>query len=191
MIYGYVRISTRKQTNGNSIENQKEQLMKAGAEKIFCDVYTGTTLKRPELENLLSEVKTGDKIIVTKLDRVARTAGQGYELINSLTEQGVAVHVLNMGQIDTTPVGKLIMQILFAFAEFERDMIVERTQEGKQRARETGRLIDGRPKKYGKKQLDHAVELCEKYPISEVVRMTGISKSTILRHKRTIRNSTI
>lgn len=187
MIYGYARVSTRKQLGGNSIENQKEQLMKAGAEKIFCDVYTGTTLKRPELEKLLSEVQFGDKIIVTKLDRVARSAGQGYELINSLMEQGVTVHVLNMGQIDTSPIGKLIMQILFAFAEFERDLIVERTQEGKQRARQSGRLIDGRPKKYGKKQLDHAVELCEQYPVSEVVRMTGISKSTILRHKRTIK----
>ncbi len=89
----------------------------------------------------------GDKLIVTKLDRFARSAADGIRLIESLIEKGVVVHVLNIGIMDNTPTGKLIRNIMLSFAEFERDMIVERTQEGKAIAREKGIRVDGRPEK--------------------------------------------
>ena len=76
-------------------------------------------------------MQSGDTMVVTKVDRIARSATQGIELVQKLLGRGITVHVLNMGLMDNTPTGKLIRNIMLAFAEFERDMIVERTQEGK------------------------------------------------------------
>lgn len=148
MIYGYARVSTKGQArDGNSLEAQTSALTEAGAEKIYYDSYTGTTTDRPEFDKLKDILSPGDKLLITKLDRFARTVAQGSLLIESLIEKGVTVHVLNIGIMDNTPTGKLIRNIMLSFAEFERDMIVERTQEGKAIAREKGIRVDGRPKK--------------------------------------------
>lgn len=148
MIYGYARVSTKGQArDGNSLEVQTTLLKEAGAQKVFYDSYTGTTTDRPEFDKLKSVLEKGDKLLVTKLDRFARSASQGSILIESLIERGVTVHVLNIGVMDNTPTGKLIRNVMFSFAEFERDMIVERTQEGKAIAREKGVRVDGRPEK--------------------------------------------
>lgn len=148
MIYGYARVSTKGQAHdGNSLEAQEAALKEAGAEKIYYDSYTGKTTNRPEFDKLKEQLSSGDKLLVTKLDRFARSAAQGSQLIESLIENGVTVHVLNIGIMDNTPTGKLIRNIMLSFAEFERDMIVERTQEGKAIARERGIRVDGRPKK--------------------------------------------
>ena len=136
MKYGYARVSTKRQAkDGNSLEAQEKLLLENGAEKIFKDTFTGTKTVRPELNNLLSEIQPGDSLIVTKLDRIARSTTQGIELVNSLLEKGIVIHILNMGLMDNTPTGKLIRTIFLGFAEFERDLIVERTQEGKAIAR--------------------------------------------------------
>ncbi len=148
MIYGYARVSTKGQArDGNSLEAQTTLLAEAGAEKIYYDSYTGTTTDRPEFDKLKDTLVPGDKLLVTKLDRFARTVAQGSLLIESLIEKGITVHVLNIGIMDNTPTGKLIRNVMLSFAEFERDMIVERTQEGKAIAREKGIRVDGRPKK--------------------------------------------
>ena len=99
-------------------------------------------------------------------------------------DKGVVVHVLNMGLMDNTPTGKLIRNIMLAFAEFERDMIVERTQEDKAIAKQNPEFREGRPKKYSKAQINHAICLFEKYSYKEVSEMTGISKSTLIRYKK-------
>lgn len=148
MIYGYARVSTKGQArDGNSIEGQTKALKEAGAEQIFCDSFTGTKIDRPEFDKLKSLLLPGDKLIVTKLDRFARSASQGSELIEALISTGITVHILNLGVMDNTPTGKLIRTIMLGFAEFERDMIVQRTQEGKEIARIKGVRVDGRPKK--------------------------------------------
>lgn len=148
MIYGYARVSTKGQArDGNSLEGQSAALKEAGAVKIFHDSFTGKKIERPEFDKLRRVLIAGDKLIVTKLDRFARSAVQGSQLIESLIEKGVTVHVLNIGIMDNTPTGKLIRNIMLSFAEFERDMIVERTQEGKAIAREKGIRVDGRPEK--------------------------------------------
>ena len=148
MVYGYARVSTKGQArDGNSLEAQTYALTEAGAEKIYYDSYTGTTTDRPEFDKLKEILIMGDKLLITKLDRFARSVAQGSSLIESLIEQGVTVHVLNIGIMDNTPTGKLIRNIMLSFAEFERDMIVERTQEGKAIAREKGIRVDGRPEK--------------------------------------------
>lgn len=148
MIYGYARVSTKGQAaKGNSLEEQEQQLKANGATSIFKDSFTGTKLDRPEFDKLREQIKPGDTLVVTKLDRIARSALQGSELVQSLISEGITVHVLNMGLMDNSPTGKLIMNVMFAFAEFERDMIVQRTMEGKEIAKLSEDYKEGRPKK--------------------------------------------
>ena len=185
MIYGYARVSTQTQAkDGNSLEVQERLLRKNGAEKIYADAFTGTKTHRPELNQLLDELQAGDTLVITKLDRIARSASQGIELIQSLLDREITVHVLNMGLMDNTPTGKLIRTIVLAVAEFERDMIVERTQEGKAIARKQPDYREGRPRLYGRKQIRHALELLEDHSYRQVTEMTGISKSTLIRAKK-------
>lgn len=184
MVYGYCRVSTQMQArDGNSLEAQERLLKENGAEEIYSDAFTGTKSHRPELDRLLDKMQPGDKLIITKLDRMARSASQGIELIQSLLDRGVAVHVLNMGLLDNTPTGKLIRNIMLAFAEFERDMIVERTQEGKAIAKKQPDFREGRPRVYGKKQIQHALVLLQDHSYRQVTELTGISKSTLIRAK--------
>lgn len=185
MVFGYARVSTKGQAkDGNSLEAQEKLLKDAGAKQIYYDAFTGTKAHRPELDKLLSKLRPGDKLIVTKLDRIARSATQGIELIQSLLDKGITVHVLNMGLMDSTPTGKLIRNIMLAFAEFERDMIVERTSEGKAIAKQKPDFKEGRPSVYSKKQIEHALSLLESHSYKQVEEMTGISKSTLIRAKR-------
>lgn len=185
MLYGYARVSTRGQAkDGNSLEAQENALRSAGATKIYADAFTGTKTHRPELDKLMAVMQSGDTMVVTKLDRIARSATQGIELIQKLLDRGIVVHVLNMGLMDNTPTGKLIRNIMLAFSEFERDMIVERTQEGKAIAKQNPDFKEGRPKKFSKAQVNHAVELLNEYSYKQVEQMTGISKSTLIRAKK-------
>ncbi|MDG5856414.1 recombinase family protein [Clostridium beijerinckii] len=186
MIYGYARVSTKGQAHdGNSLESQREILKQNGATKIYEDSFTGTKTERPQFSKLLEKLKEGDTIIVTKLDRFARSMTQGSELVSELINRGIKVNILNIGVMDNTPASKLIRNIFFSFAEFERDMIVERTQEGKAIARTKEGFKEGRPREYTKKQLDHALGLLTvnggDKSYNEVVEITGISKSTLIR----------
>lgn len=145
MIYGYARVSTVGQKNdGNSLEEQSARLRENGAAAIYVDAFTGTKMDRPEFSKLLEVVKDGDTIMATKLDRISRSASQGISLVDELLARGVSVHILNMGVMNNTPTGKLIRNIMFSFAEFERDMIVERTSEGKAIARQKKGYKEGR-----------------------------------------------
>lgn len=185
MTYGYARVSTRGQArDGNSLDAQEAALRAAGAEIIYSDAFTGTKAHRPELDKLMEAIQPGDKLVVTKLDRVARSAVHGIELIQSLLDENIAVHILNMGLMDDTPTGRLIRTVMLAFAQFERDMIVERTSEGKAIARQRADFKEGRPISYGRIQVDHALELLETHSYTQVVKMTGISKSTLIRERR-------
>ena len=186
MIYGYARVSTKGQAaDGNSIEAQRKLLKENGAEVIFEDSFTGTKTDRPEFKRLLDYIKEGDTLIVTKLDRFARSMTQGSQLVTELINRGIRINILNIGIMDNTPASKLIRNIFFSFAEFERDMIVERTQEGKAIAKTKAGFTEGRPKKYTEKQIKHALSLLAinggDKSYNEVVEITGISKSTLIR----------
>lgn len=184
-IYGYARVSTAGQVKfGNSMEKQIELLKDAGCSEIFEETYAGTKKDRPVLKNLLKKLNTGDTLVVTKLDRLARTAVEGVTLVQDLLFDGINVHILNMGMVENSPVGKLILTIMLAFAEFERDLIIERTQEGKEIAKKNPDYREGRPKKFKRKQVEHALELLENHTYKEVEELTGISKSTLIRAKR-------
>jgi len=182
MIYGYARVSTIGQaTDGNSLEDQERKLRENGAVEIFVDAFTGTKIDRPEFQKLLEKVKAGDTIIATKLDRVSRSASQGIALVDELLAKGVSLHILNMGVMNNTPTGKLIRNIMFSFAEFERDMIVERTREGKAIARQTPGYKEGRKEKvvdidqfqkFAQKQKDGELS------VAQCCKELGISRGT-------------
>lgn len=185
-IYGYARVSTKGQAkDGNSLESQIETLKENGAVEIYSDSFTGTKTDRPEFNKLLEVLKAGDTLMVTKLDRFARSMTQGSELVNELIKRGIKVNILNIGMMDNTPASKLIRNIFFSFAEFERDMIVERTQEGKAVAKTKEGFKEGRPKAYTPKQLDNALSMLTvnggKHSYKEVAELLGISKSTLIR----------
>ena len=185
MIYGYARVSTKAQAkDGNSLEAQERALKDSGACEIYVDAFTGTKTDRPEFDKLMDKIQKGDTLIVTKLDRFARSMTQGSELVSDLIEKGIRVYILNIGVMDNTPSSKLIRNIFFAFAEFERDMIIERTMEGKGIAKQNPDFREGRPKKYSRKQIEHALELLKSNSYKQVEDMTGISKSTLIRAKK-------
>lgn len=147
---GYGRVSSKGQElNGNSLEDQKNKLMDAGCmeEDVVLETYTGTKMDRPKFTKLLNELEPGDTLVVCKLDRFARTVREGLEVVEELMKRGVKVHILNMGLIEDTPMGNLILTVMLAFAQFERDTIVERTQAGKVLAREREDYKEGRPRK--------------------------------------------
>ena len=184
MIFGYARVSTNFQArDGNSLEAQINSLKEAGAEKIFSDVFSGTKNNRPELDKLLKIIQSGDKLIITKLDRIARSVMHGIQLIENLSNKGVTIDVLNMGIIDSSPTGKLIRNIMLSFAEFERDLIMQRTLEGKAVARQNPDFRDGRPKKFSRAQINHALELLKTHSYKQVSAITGISTTTLIRAK--------
>lgn len=185
MIYGYARVSTLGQAkDGNSLNDQIQKLEKEGAKEIIEEYYTGTTTDRPKFSELISRLQGGDTLIVTKLDRFARSVGQGVTLIQELIDRGVTVKVLNIGKMSNNPTDKLLMNIMLAFAQFERDMIVERTQEGKRIAKGRPGFKEGRPR-LSKKQTDYAMELLARgMSYKEVSEKLGISKSTLVRRRR-------
>lgn len=185
MVYGYARVSTLTQGKmGNSLEDQKEKLQSYNCDEIIEEVYTGTKTDRPKFQELISKLNNGDTLVVTKLDRFARTAVEGVQVVQELLNKGVKINILNMGLIEDSPIGKLTLTIMLAFAEFERDMIIERTQAGKAIAKQNPDFREGRPKVYGKKQIEHALTLLENHTYREVEQLTGISKSTLIRAKR-------
>ena len=187
MLYGYARVSTRLQAkDGNSLIDQKKKLLEQGVPEnnIFVDSFTGTKMKRPELDKLLACLQTGDKLIVCKLDRFARSVSQATELITELIDRGITVHVLNLGVLSNDSVNTLMRNILLAFAQFERDMIVHRTSEGKAVAKQREDYHEGRPKKFSDDQIRYALQLLESNSYSKVVAITGISKATLVRAKQ-------
>lgn len=140
MIYGYSRVSTNKK----ELDIQVKSLKEAGATKIFKEKVTGAKIDRAELNKLLKVIKSGNTLVVTKADRIARSLSQLESFVIELTSKGVAVHILNMGLFTAesmdNPITKLLFQVLGSFAEFERSMILERTQEEIREARDICKL---------------------------------------------------
>ena len=185
-IYGYARVSTVKQDLSSQVENLK----RAGAVKIFKDKYTGTTANRPEFDKLMAKIKIGDTLIVTKLDRLARNTQDALNIVKKMNAEGVILRVLNIGTIDNSPSGRLIFTVFSAFAEFERDLIVSRTQEGKAWAKANNpNFHEGMPRKYNQEQIDFAWKLHtqDHMSYSEISKKLGISKATIYRRFRELR----
>ncbi|MGL5641517.1 MAG: recombinase family protein [Paraclostridium sp.] len=190
MIYGYVRVSTKNQLEGFGLETQKNEILeKYPSAKIFEEQFTGSKLDRPILKDILNSLKSNDTLIVTKLDRLARNTVDGIQIIEGLFNKGVAIHVLNVGLLENTTMGKFFLTTLLAVAEMERNIIIERTQSGKELAKQDINFKEGRPKIYKSKQIDHALSLLENHTYRQVTDLTGISKSTLIRAKNKLSDS--
>lgn len=183
MRYGYARVSTKKQIKGHSLEDQVERLQQEGCDLIIQEQFTGSTTKRPKFEALIKELSVGDMLVVTKLDRFARNVFEGIELIKLLFSKGIKVHILNVGLLENTAMGNFFITTLLAVAELERAMIQERTLAGREIARTKNGYKEGRPR-IPTERLELAFELKETHTYKEVERLTGISKSSLLRFKR-------
>ena len=187
-IYGYARVSTAQQDYATQIEDLK----RAGATKIFKDKYTGTTADRPEFDKLMAKIKNGDTLIVTKLDRLARNTQDALNIVKKMNAEGVILRVLNIGTIDNSPSGRLIFTVFSAFAEFERDLIVSRTQEGKAWAKANNpNFHDGMPREYDQEQINFAWKLHtqDHMSYSEISKKLGMSKATIYRRFRELKQN--
>jgi DNA invertase Pin-like site-specific DNA recombinase len=186
MKYGYARVSS----TGQNFEAQLSAFKEQGVDKIYKEKVTGRIKERPQLNKLLGILETGDTILITKIDRIARNMKDGLEIIYSLREKGVSIHVLNMGLIDNTPVGDLILNVLLAVAQFEVDINKERQREGIAEAKKRG-VYKGRPMKYTDKNkaLNHALELFKnrdtnRMTVSEIVEITKIGRGTLYRNAK-------
>lgn len=187
MIYGYTRVSTKKQLDGYGLDVQKKEILEKYPNAIiYEEQYTGAKLDRPVFTNLLSTLKENDILVVSRLDRFARNTVEGIKVVEELFKRKISIHILNVGLLEDTPMGRFFLTTMLAVAELERNMIIERTQTGKELARQNPDFKDGRPRKYSDDELIEAVLLLDEFSYSQVVNLTGISKSTLIRAKRLI-----
>ncbi len=177
MVYGYCRVSTAEQR----LDRQVLALEQYGTDKLFCEKITGTKKHRPELDKMLGVLKAGDTVVVESLSRLGRSVKNLAELMDYFNSKGIRLVSLKETIDTTSSTGKLLFTIISSLAQFERDVIAERTTEGLKAARARGHL-GGRPKT-DEKTLNKALALydTDQYSVSEVLELTGISKSTLYR----------
>ena len=178
MIFGYCRVSTEEQV----LDRQLESLKKYNCDEIFMEKITGTKANRPELNKLKEKVREEDIVVIESLSRLGRSTKNLLELVEYFKGKKVKL-ISTKENIDTeSATGQLLLTVLSAISQFERDLTVERTKEGLVAARARGRK-GGRPKS-DEKALNKAIKLYQskEYSINEIVSMTGISQSTIYRN---------
>jgi len=176
MLIGYARVSTIDQ----NLELQEDALKKAGCEEIITDKISGTKSNRPGLEKIKTILRKGDTLVVWRLDRLGRSLKDLINWITYLEEKGIAFMSIQESINTSTSTGKLVFHIFGAMAEFERNIIQERTMAGLTAARARGR-VGGRKKALSKDQRELAVKLYneKKTPIKKICEMMGISKPTL------------
>jgi len=180
MIYGYCRVSSKSQAlYGSSLDSQQQAILaKYPTAKITIEAYSGYKDTRPLFDELIKSLRKGDILVVTKLDRFCRSASNGINTLHYLYKVGVSFDILNMGVVENTAMGNLLFSVLQSFAQFERDMIVERTTAGKEIAKLKPDYHEGRTKiivkdfseKYAQKQKGFI-------SVREAIASLGISKS--------------
>lgn len=188
-IYGYSRVST----NSQDWQSQLTKLEINGAEEIYREKYTGTKRNgRKELKSLLDNIQPNDKVLVTKIDRLARSIVDLRQIIQDVIKKGASIHFiddnLTFDLNSNNPANTLMLNMLGAFAEFERDLIVTRTQEGKEWAKKNNpNFEEGRPERTLNKKYLHALDLMQDNTMKQVEEKTGISRATLYRIKRQYR----
>lgn len=181
MKIGYARVSTLEQ----NLDLQLDALQKAGCKKIITDEVSGSVADRPGLAKLKETLREGDTVVVWRLDRLGRSLKHLIEWINELKAMGVGFESLQESINTTTSTGQLIFHIFGALAEFERNLIRERTKAGLESARARGRL-GGRPKQLepSKRQLVAKLYESREHTIQEICKLMGISKPTLYKYVR-------
>lgn len=177
MKFGYARISTVDQ----NADLQKDALKAAGCTKILTEQISGASAKRPKLDKLLASLNAGDVLTVWRLDRLGRSLPHLIEVVRDLDAKGAHFQSLTEGIDTTTAQGRLTFHLMGALAEFERSLIVERTQAGLQAARKRGVRI-GRPKALTSAQIKHAQRLVDSGERPSAIAQTlGVSRATLYR----------
>jgi DNA invertase Pin-like site-specific DNA recombinase len=181
MFIGYARVSTQEQ----SLDLQKDALLKSGCTEIFEDTISGSKSEREGLDKLLKYIRRGDTVVVWKLDRLGRSLRHLIELIQMFNDRGIGFKSIQENIDTTTASGKLFLHIFGALAEFERELIRERTLAGLRSAADRGRK-GGRPRAMDDKKIEQARALHRsKIPVSEICKTLGISKGTLYRNLST------
>lgn len=178
MIFGYARVSTDEQL----LDAQTDALQAAGAERVFADKITGTARKRPQLNQLLEQLRSGDVIVVTKYDRLARSLRDLLDIVEAIKERGAGFRSLAEDIDTTTPAGRLVFHVFASIAQFERERISERTKEGLEAAKKRGR-IGGRPPALSKAQRAEVIRMSDvegRRP-REIAQIFKVSTRTIRR----------
>ncbi len=178
MLIGYARVSTLDQ----NLDLQRDALHKAGCEKIYTDTISGAKAQRPGLDECLSFARRGDTLVVWKLDRLGRNLKNLIEVAGHLDAEGIGLVSLQE-RIDTnTPGGKLVFHVFGALAEFERELIRERTNAGLQAARARGRRGGRKPALDAKKrEIARALHTNPNLSVAEICRTLGVSRATFYR----------
>lgn len=158
-------------------------MQQAKCDRIITEQFTVATTERPEFKKLIGQLKSGDTLIVTKLDRFARNVTEGIDIVRQLFAKEVKVHILNIGLLENTAMGNFFLTTMLAVAELERAMIYERTMAGREIARTKNGYREGRPRIAAEK-IELALELKKTRTYKEVERLTGISKSTLIRYRK-------
>jgi DNA invertase Pin-like site-specific DNA recombinase len=178
MLIGYARVSTNEQ----NLDLQRDALHKAGCEQIYTDAVSGTKARRPGLEEALSHLRSGDTLVVWRLDRLGRSLRHLIDTVTDLQEEGIDFKSITESIDTTTSGGKLVFHIFGALAEFEREIIRERTKAGLTAARARGRK-GGRRTALSAKQLQIARQLYDaRTPVKEICETLGISRATFYRY---------
>lgn len=182
MLIGYARVSTNQQQD--SLDAQHQALETYGCEKIFTDQISGARADRPGLAAALAYARENDSIVVTHLDRLGRSTVDILHTVQDLDNRGIMIEALDT-QLDTrTSAGRLVLSVLASMAEFERNLIVERTREGLAHARAQGRVGGRRPKLDETQQQAALAALASGMSEAQVAQTFGVSRSTITRLKR-------
>ena len=172
---GYGRVSTSDQ----NAASQEDALKASGCDKVYLETMTGTKKDRPELNKVMDVLRSGDTLVVTRLDRLGRSAKDLLDIVTSLEERGVDFEVLEQSINTKTPEGKMLFTIISSFAEFERAIMRDRTIEGLAAARARGRM-GGRPPKFTPKQKSQIVRLYrDGMHVSEIMQMFQAARPTI------------
>ncbi len=181
MLIGYSRVSTFDQNP----DLQKDALDKAGCEKIFTDAISGTVPQRPGLTKAKEILRRGDTLVVWRLDRLGRSLKDLIDWMNYLDTEGIALKSLQESIDTSTATGKLVFHVFGALSEFERNLILERTQAGLSAARARGRL-GGRPKSLNDDKKQVVIDLYNerKHPVKKICEMMNISKPTLYSYVR-------
>lgn len=179
MLVGYARTSTLDQKAG--LASQEQELKQAGCERLFIEQVSSVDVTaRQKLAEALSFVREGDTLVVTRLDRLARSVAHLLEVLEALTQRGVALRILNMGIDTSTPTGKLMLTILGGVAQFEREIMLERQREGIAKAKAEGKYKGRAPTARAKTEQILGLTLGG-VGVTEVARLSGVSRASVYR----------
>lgn len=188
MKFGYARVSGLSQ----DLKAQVEQLKKQGVseDNIYAEKFTGTKEDRPEWLKLSNQLRKGDEVVFTKVDRIGRSVKVGIDIVDDLLNRGVKVYIIQLnGYVDRkSPMGKMMFNFLIVMAEFEHDMIVDRLATGKAYAKKNNpNFHEGRPKRKITDRYRKVYEVSQDHSIRETSMITGVSESTVKRIRRQIK----